>query len=384
MSNQSTAILESFVSRFSTTPRLFFSPGRINLIGEHVDYNDGFVMPAAIDKGVWFAVAANNSDQLNFFSYDLQEEYSISRFDVQPKEGWYNYVLGVVNQIQEKNLPLSGFDCVFGGNLPVGAGLSSSAAVECGLLFALNQIFHLTLSSIDMALLAQKAEHTYPGVMCGIMDQYANLFGKLDNVILLDCKTLEHEYYPLRLKEHSLVLINTKVHHSLASGEYNIRRQQCQQGLEVIRQNLVGVTSFRDVTVGQVQQLKNKLDSKVYDRCLFVVQEIARTRQAAQHLQENNLEAFGTLMYQAHTGLSQLYEVSCPELDFLVELASKEPAIIGSRMMGGGFGGCTINLVAKQDWATVTSRITAAYKQQFGIDAEVYEVATSDGTYEAV
>jgi galactokinase len=384
MSTYSTDVLKSFAGQFQTIPRLFFSPGRINLIGEHIDYNDGFVMPAAIDKGVWFAVAPNNSDDLNFYSHDLQEAYSVTRFEVKPKEGWQNYVLGVVDQIQKKDLPLGGFDCAFGGNLPVGSGMSSSAAVECGLLFALNQIFNLTLSTLDMALMAQKAEHTFPRVMCGIMDQYANLFGKLNHVILLNCKTLEHQYYPLVLKDYSIVLINSKVHHSLASGEYNVRRQQCHEGFKILQANLDGVNSFQDIRPAQVEQLKDKFDSKVYNRCLYVTQEIERTQKAAEHLKNSELDAFGRLMYETHHGLSHLYEVSCIELDFLVEHAAREASIVGSRLMGGGFGGCTINLIHKHDWASVVDNITAAYQEEFDIEAEVYEVATSDGTYEAV
>ncbi len=378
-------IILKFAERFGTTPRLFFSPGRINLIGEHIDYNDGFVMPAAIDKGIWYAVAPNNSDTLNFFSFDENEEYSVSRFEVRINDGWRNYVLGVVDQVIQKNLPLQGFDCVFGGDIPIGAGLSSSAAVECGLLFALNEIFQFQLSRLDIALMAQKAEHTFPGVQCGIMDMYASLMGKRDHVILLNCLKLEHKYFPLQLREYTLVLINTKVHHSLASGEYNIRRQQCQEGYKIIQMNVErNISSWQDVHPQDVEQLKDKMEGKVYQRSLYVTQEIERTQKAGKHLENNQLEEFGKLMFETHKGLSELYEVSCPELDFLVDKAKDHPSIIGSRVMGGGFGGCTINLIKKQDWAQVTEQITKAYKQQFNIDAEVYEVATSDGTYEAV
>ncbi len=378
-------IILKFAERFGTTPRLFFSPGRINLIGEHIDYNDGFVMPAAIDKGIWYAVAPNNSDTLNFFSFDENEEYSVSRFEVRKNDGWRNYVLGVVDQVIQKNLPLQGFDCVFGGDIPIGAGLSSSAAVECGLLFALNEIFQFQLSRLDIALMAQKAEHTFPGVQCGIMDMYASLMGKRDHVILLNCLKLEHKYFPLQLREYTLVLINTKVHHSLASGEYNIRRQQCQEGYKIIQMNVErNISSWQDVHPQDVEQLKDKMEGKVYQRSLYVTQEIERTQKAGQHLENNQLEEFGKLMFETHKGLSELYEVSCPELDFLVDKAKDHPSIIGSRVMGGGFGGCTINFIKKQDWAEVTDQITKAYKQQFNIDAEVYEVATSDGTYEAV
>lgn len=378
-------IILKFAEKFGTTPRLFFSPGRINLIGEHIDYNDGFVMPAAIDKCIWFAVAPNNSDQLNFYSFDEAEDFSVSRFEVRKHPGWQNYVLGVVDQVIKKGLPLQGFDCVFGGNLPIGAGLSSSAAVECGLLFALNKIFEFQLSPLDIALMAQKAEHTFPGVMCGIMDQYASSMGRRDHVILLNCLTLEARYFPLKLEEYSLVLINSKVHHSLASGEYNVRRQQCAEGYKIITENMRReIRSWQDIESKDVEQLKDKLKGKLYDRCLYVTQEIARTIKAGTYLEANNLAAFGELMFETHRGLSELYEVSCRELDFLVKKAKEQSSIIGSRLMGGGFGGCTINLIKKEDSATVIEEITNAYKQQFAIDAEVYHVATSDGTYEAL
>lgn len=375
------AILIKFAEKFKTTPRLFFSPGRINLIGEHIDYNDGFVMPAAVDKGVWYAVASNNTETINFHSFDSKEDFSIGLYDIRPIEGWKNYVLGPIDQIQKRNLPITGFDCVFGGNLPIGAGMSSSAAVECGLLHALNEIYELQLSRVDIALMGQKAEHTFPGVMCGIMDQFANMMGKKDNVILLDCLSLDYKHFPLNLTEYSIVLINSKVHHSLASGEYNTRRKQCEEGLKILGSNL-NVTSFRDIKPTDVENHKADLSEDVYKRCLYVTQEIERTQKAGTHLEKDELEEFGKLMYKTHQGLSKLYDVSCIELDFLVDQAQKYPAIIGSRLMGGGFGGCTINLIRKDEWKQVTDDITSAYKEEFDIDAEVYDVATGDGTYE--
>lgn len=380
----SKTIVEAFAEKFATTPRLFFSPGRINLIGEHIDYNDGFVMPAAVDKGIWFAVAPNATDTANFYSVDLKESYSTPLSQVAPVKGWQNYVLGVVDQVQKRGLTIHGFDCAFGGNVPIGAGMSSSAAVECGVLFALNAIFDLQLQRTTMATMAQKAEHTFPGVKCGIMDMFASLMGKLNHVILLDCMTLDYKYLPLNLQEYSLVLINTKVHHSLASGEYNKRRQQCQEGFAALQSVLPEVKSFRDISPQDVEKHKAALTETIYKRCLYVTQEIERTQKAAIHLENNELEQFGELMYQTHEGLSKLYEVSCAELDFLVNQAKQHSSIVGSRLMGGGFGGCTINLIHKNDWSEVVTEITDAYKKEFDIDAEVYEVATSDGTYEEV
>jgi galactokinase len=382
MSSQT--IVKIFAERFKTAPRLFFSPGRINLIGEHIDYNDGFVMPAAIDKGIWFAVAPNQTDKVNFYSSDMKEEYSTSLVSIAPVTGWQNYLLGVIDQVQQRELQIGGFDCVFGGNLPVGAGLSSSAAVECGLLFALNEIFELHLLRTTMATMAQKAEHTFPQVMCGIMDQFASLMGKQEQVILLDCLTLDHKYLPLKLNDYSLVLINTKVHHSLASGEYNVRRQQCQEGFAFLQSKMPSAKTFRDISSEDVRRYKNDLEEVIYNRCLFVTEEIERTQKAAKLLEADELEEFGKLMYKTHEGLSVLYEVSCKELDFLVEKAKSHKSIVGSRVMGGGFGGCTINLIHKNDWAFTVKEITDAYKKEFDIEAEVYEVATSDGTYEAL
>jgi len=375
-------VIASFKKHFTTTPRLYFSPGRINLIGEHIDYNDGFVMPAAIDKGIWFAVAANNTDTANFVSVDLEDSFSIPVKEISKKDGWKNYVLGVLHILDENKISFGGFDCVFGGNLPVGAGLSSSAAVEGGLLFALNTIFSFGMNRIEMAKLAQKAEHSYPGVNCGIMDQFASLNGQKDHVILLDCTSLEYKHFPLQLDKYDIVLINTKVHHSLASGEYNKRRKQCEEGLALLKTKLTNAKSFRNISSKQVMEQKSLLDPKTYDRCLYVTQEIERTQLAGKYLEENNLIEFGKLMFQTHEGLSKLYEVSCDELDFLVDEAKKHASIIGSRVMGGGFGGCTINLIEKEKTNSTVSSITAAYTVKFAVVPEVYIMNTSDGTYE--
>ena len=377
-------VLATFAKKFTTTPRLYFAPGRINLIGEHVDYNDGFVMPAAINKGIWYAVAPNTTNFASFYSTDLHETLSIKLTNIHKMDGWKNYVLGVMDQLQKAGYTIGGFDCVFGGNLPVGAGMSSSAAVECGLLVALNDLFQFGLDRIAIAKMAQRAEHTYPGVKCGIMDMFANMMGKMDHVILLNCMNLDYKYLPLPLTDYSIILINTKVHHSLAGSAYNERRNECAEGFKILKSVVPGVASWQDLKVEDVEKNKEHLPENIYKRCLFVTGEIERTLKASGHLEKNELQPFGQLMFETHDGLSKLYEVSCPELDFLVEQAKQFPAIIGSRVMGGGFGGCTINLVKTSEWSAVTQTITAAYKQAFNIDAEVYDMALSDGTYEAV
>ncbi len=369
-----------FSEHFSTAPDFYFSPGRINLIGEHIDYNDGFVMPAAIDKGMYYAIAKNQSNGIHFYAEDFKESFSVNIHDIKKNEGWKNYVLSVVNEFLVLNKPISGFDCAFGGDIPVGSGMSSSAAVECGLAFALNEIFNCGLSRTSLALLCQRAEHNYPNVKCGIMDMYTGLYGKKDHVLFLDCKNISHEYFPLQLKGYKIVLINSKVHHSLASGEYNIRRQRCDEGLLILKKEL-NISSFRDIKNPEdVALYKNKMTTEVYNCCRYVADEIARTKKGASMLQKNDLAPFGKLMYETHKGLSELYDVSCAELDFLVTYAGADRNVIGARLMGGGFGGCTINIVKETAVTDFIEQVTAAYNKQFNILAGAYVVETGDGT----
>jgi galactokinase len=372
-------IRKKFSENFAGNPRIYFSPGRINLIGEHVDYNDGFVMPAAINKGVYYALAKNDSGTINFMALDFKESVSLDFSQVKKSEGWKNYVLSVVNELMLLGKKLGGFDCVFSGDIPRGSGMSSSAAVEGGLAFGLNELFDCGLDRVTMALMCQRAEHNFPNVKCGIMDQFANMMGKKDHVILLDCHSIKHEYFPLRLQGYKIVLVNTNVHHSLASGEYNIRRQRCEEGLAILKKRL-NIQSFRDVTEADIRNVRSEMDEKVFNCCLFVVQEIARTQQAASLLQKDDVAGFGKLMFDAHEGLSKLYEVSCEELDYLVEKAKNFPAVIGSRMMGGGFGGCTINIVKDEGIEDFINAVAKDYKQQFNIASEAYIVETGDGT----
>ena len=396
MNTIASKVNDIFKENFSSTPHLYYSPGRINFIGEHIDYNDGFVMPAAIDKGVYYAIALNNTDEINFHSVDFDEKLTINVSDIKKMTGWKNYVLSVVNEFLIKGLELpfstrgeglglrGGFDCVFGGNIANGAGISSSAAVEGGLAFGINELFKFGFNRKELALLCQRAEHNFPGVMCGIMDQYANMFGKKDHVILLDCRSIEHQYFPLKLEGYEIVLINTKVHHSLASSEYNVRRKQCEEGLEILKKEK-GINSFRDIKIPEeLLPFKDKMADKVYDRCKYVVEEIIRTQQAAKLLQQNNLIEFGKLMFETHDGLSKLYEVSCKELDFLVEKARENKDVIGARMMGGGFGGCTINIIKKESVKDFLSETTIAYQKKFQIDPEIIEVGIENGTREII
>jgi galactokinase len=380
MNETALKVKHAFNEKFKEEPHLYYSPGRINLIGEHIDYNDGFVMPAAIDKGIYFAIAINNSEEINCYSVDFNESISVPLSEVKKMDSWKNYVLGVVNEFQKLDLPVKGFNCVFGGNIPIGGGMSSSAALEGGISFSLNGLCNFQMNRKELALLGQRAEHNFPGVMCGIMDQYANMMGKRDTVILLDSKNIIHEYIPLDIKGYHIVLVNTKVHHSLASSQYNLRRKECEEGLEILKKDL-NIQSFRDIKdPADLIPFKATMEDNVYKRCVFVVEEIRRTQKAAELLKENDVSGFGKLMFDTHNGLKNQYEVSCKELDFLVDKAKENKGVIGARLMGGGFGGCTINIVKDNEIDDFLSASLAAYKKQFHIEAEHYEVNIVDGT----
>lgn len=373
-------VQELFRKKFESDPAMYFSPGRINLIGEHIDYNDGFVMPCAIDKGIYFAVAPNQTNTARLYSRDFEEDLEIELNKIAAGEGWKNYVLSVINEFQKDGKKIKGFDCVIGGNIPPGAGLSSSAAVEGGLAFALNEMNNLGYDKVQLALLCQRAEHGYPGVNCGIMDQFANMLGKKDHAIFLDCRTNHHQYLPLDLGDYQIVLINTKVHHALAASAYNTRRSECETGLKILQEE-GNYNSFRDIkNSNTIENFQEKMGVFVWKRCTFVVDEINRTKLAAKLLRRGKLVEFGDLMFQSHDGLSHLYKVSCAELDFLVDFAKNNSDVIGARMMGGGFGGCTINIVKKEAKQKFLDEAMAAYKKEFQLAAESYEVNVVDGT----
>ncbi|WP_341843275.1 galactokinase [Chitinophaga caseinilytica] len=369
-----------FRKRFNREPLIVSSPGRINLIGEHTDYNEGFVLPAAIDKRIVYAIALNGTDTCNAHALFNGETQSFSLENIEPGGDWINYIKGVVYHLQQQGYDVKGFDCVITGDIPIGAGMSSSAAVEGGLAVGLDHLLNFNLSRMEMARIGQLAEHTFPGVKCGIMDQFANLHGRKDSVMLLDCRSLDYQYFPFRFSDEvKVVLVNSMVHHSLASSEYNVRRAQCEEGVKILRDVYPGINSLRDLTSEQIIQQKHILPAKVYDRCLYVTQENERVEKACAHLQRNELKEAGALMFASHEGLSKLYEVSCPELDFLAQLAAQRPEVAGARMMGGGFGGCTINLVQTDKVGDFCDFVQEQFRQRYGVSPEIYITSIEDG-----
>ncbi len=375
-------IRNEFKSRFESEPLLVCAPGRINIIGEHTDYNMGFVLPAAIDKHIIYAINKNGTDKHRFFSYDLKDEVEIIAENIKPIEKqWANYLLGVIAQINKTGKKIDGIDCVFGGDIPLGAGLSSSAALETGFAFALNEIFDLGFSKMELVKMSQIAEHEYAGVKCGIMDQFASVFGKKDHVIRLDCRSLEYKHFPLKLDNYNVLLCDTQVKHSLASSEYNTRRQECETGVEILKKYDNSIESLRDVSMEMLSEHESEFDPVVYKRCKFVVGEVDRLIEACDELEKGNVKRVGELMYETHAGLRDNYAVSCKELDILVDIAEKSGVVIGSRMMGGGFGGCTINIVHKDHENEFSTKVTEEYKKQAGIDLKIYKVSVEDGTH---
>ncbi|WP_194774919.1 galactokinase [Pararhodonellum marinum] len=374
-------IKQKFIALFETEPLLVYSPGRINLIGEHTDYHEGFVLPAAIDKKIIVAIAANDLKVARLHALDYEENFKFSLEAFAPKPNhWATYIMGVVAQFQQAGHLVEGFDLVFGGDIPVGSGLSSSAALECSAGFAIAQLFGLSIRRLDLVRMAQKAEHQFAGVKCGIMDQYASVMGKKDHAILLDCRSLESTYFPVDLGDQQLLLVNTLVKHSLASSAYNERQLECQEGLIAMQQLHPEIKSLRDANLEVLESVKAQISLKAFRRCQYVLHENQRVLDACQLLEKGDLKGFGQKMYASHQGLSEEYEVSCPELDFLVDFTKENKSVLGSRMMGGGFGGCTINIIERAAVTGFKSAVAKAFEDQFGHQPEFYEVELMDGT----
>ncbi|WP_431126101.1 galactokinase [Flagellimonas flava] len=371
-------VKRNYKAQFSDDPIMVKASGRINLIGEHVDYNDGFVFPAAIDKGIIVAIGRNEDSCCYATALDFEETYRFGLDEVskQNNGGWRNYLLGIIHELQKRFLPLGNFNMVFAGDIPAGSGLSSSAALENSIVFAINTLFDLGLCREEMVKISQKAEHEFVGVQCGIMDQYASMFGKKDNFLLLDCKSLDVVSYEADFDSHELVLINTNVQHTLSDSAYNDRRNVCEK-----ISSMLGKKALRNVSEEELTTLSGKITLADYQKAQFVIQEIQRTQRAAICLENKDMAGLGNLLFSSHEGLSKEYQVSCDELDFLVDMAREDNGVIGARMMGGGFGGCTINLVKKGEGQNYIEKVEMAYKNKFGVTCSVYHVSISDGTY---
>lgn len=373
-------VRKTFNEKYNTTGAVYTAPGRVNLIGEHTDYNLGFVLPGAIDKAIYLEIKQNNTNTYNVYSVDFGEETSFeANIDKTPHQ-WANYILGVIMEIKAVTGAVpQGFDCVFGGNVPLGGGMSSSAALESAFAFALNDMNGLGLTRMQLAKVGQMAEHNYAGVRCGIMDQFASLHGEKGKLMKLDCRSLEYELIPFELDNHRVILLDTSVKHSLASSEYNVRRAQCEKGVAIVSGKYSSVASLRDITLEMLEEFKSKMDSVTYMRCEYVITENIRLENACKALFNGNIEAFGKEMYSSHNGLSKQYEVSCPELDLLIDIAKSTDGVVGSRMMGGGFGGCTISVVTKKSHDTFIEKASLEFEKVYRRKPVVYDVVISQG-----
>ena len=371
-------VKRSFKSQFKTTPLYVFAPGRINLIGEHTDYNDGFAFPAAINKGIVLALSTSDENYSSVYALNKDEHYDFETVPVAPISGggWRNYVIGVIAEIQKLGKTVGHFQSVFAGDIPGGAGMSSSAALENAFVFGLNALFDLELSKQDMIVISQRAEHHFAGVKCGIMDQYASMFGVKNSALLLDCRSITATTHSIDFSNYTLLLINTNVTHDLSESAYNNRREVCEKV-----SHLLGVRALRDASKTALDGIKSSISAADYQKALYIINENRRVLEFSKAIAENDMGVLGDLMYQSHKGLSMDYQVSCPELDFLVDYTIAYPQVIGARMMGGGFGGCTINLIEKTAVSHFKKDVSAAYKNHFNTACSIYRVKLSQGTH---
>lgn len=374
-------VREAYQQKYIDIPLLVSSPGRVNIIGEHTDYNEGFVLPAAIDKAAYAAIGKRDDNNIHLYSPAFNEELQMDIASVKPvEEGWANYVLGVVDQLQKNGFHPGGFNMVINGDVPIGAGLSSSAAMECATGLALKETFGFDIEKRKMARMAQLAEHTFAGVKCGIMDMFASIFGKKNHLIKLDCRSLEFDYVPIAMRGIRIVLMNTNVKHSLASSEYNTRRAQCEEGVALVRNKYPEVNSLRDVSVDMLDECVKSADEVVHRRCKYVVEENERLLTGCEDLEKGDVVSLGKKIFRSHEGLSKEYEVSCKELDYLVEQVKGNKNVVGARMMGGGFGGCTINLVKEEAIDDLVANVKANYERDMEKELTVYVAEIEDGS----
>lgn len=367
----------AFIECFSSNPVFYASAGRINLIGEHTDYNGGFVFPGAIDKYIMTAININGTDKVRLYSVDMNQytEFGLREED-KPAEQWACYVFGVCREVIKRGFEVKGFDAVFAGDVPLGAGLSSSAALESCFAYALNDLFNDNKISIfELALIGQSTEHNYCGVNCGIMDQFASVFGKKDCLMRLDCRSLEFKYFPFKPVGYKLVLVNSQVKHELVDSPYNKRRESCERVAKTL-----GVETLRDADMSMLEAAKAQISDEDYKRAVYVIGEKQRVLDVCEALEKGDYETVGQRMYETHHGLSKDYEVSCEELDFLNDVA-KECGVTGSRIMGGGFGGCTINLVKEDLYDTFVQTAKTKFNEKYGIEPIIIDVVISDGAH---
>ena len=372
-------IHEKFVSLFSESGVQYASAGRINLIGEHTDYNGGYVFPGAIDKGIVAEIRVNGTTKVNLYSIDYEASCSFGLEEADaPSEQWARYIFGVCRETIKRGGSVKGFDAVFAGDVPLGAGLSSSAALESCFAFALNDLFGNGIDKFELARIGQSTEHNYCGVKCGIMDQFASCFGKKGSLIRLNCKTMEYKYFPFNPEGYRLVLIDSCVKHELASSAYNKRRQSCENAAAAIKKNHPEIEFLSDCNRLWLDEVRGEIPEEDFLRAEYVIGEVQRVLDVCDALERGDYETVGELMYQTHFGLSRLYEVSCEELDFLNKLARKMD-VTGSRVMGGGFGGCTINLVKDSLYDAFVAEARSSFAARFGHEPKVYDVVISDG-----
>ncbi len=371
-----------FIKHFDgLTGSVYASPGRINLIGEHTDYNGGFVFPGAIDKGMIAEIRPNGTNKVRAYSIDLKDyvEFGLNEEDA-PRTSWARYIFGVCREMIRRGVDVKGFNTAFAGDVPLGAGMSSSAALESTYAYALNDLFgENKVDKFELAKVGQATEHNYCGVKCGIMDQFASVFGKEGSLIRLDCRSLEYQYFPFKPEGYRLVLLDSVVKHELASSAYNDRRQSCENVVAAMKKHHPEVEFLRDADMAMLDEVKEEVSAEDYMRAEYVIGEVQRVLDVCDALERGDYETVGQKMYETHHGMSKLYEVSCEELDFLNDIA-RECGVTGSRVMGGGFGGCTINLVKNELYDAFVNRAKEAYKEKYGKLPKVYDVVISDGS----
>ena len=370
-----------FIKHFDgLTGAVYTSPGRVNLIGEHTDYNGGFVFPGAVDKGIMAEIRPNGTDKVKAYSIDMKDyvEFGLNEEDA-PRTSWARYIFGVCREMIKRGVEVKGFNTAFAGDVPLGAGMSSSAALESTYAFALNDLFgDNKIDKFELAKVGQATEHNYCGVKCGIMDQFASVFGKKGSLMRLDCRSMEYKYYPFNPQGYKLVLVDSVVKHELASSAYNKRRESCEHVVAELKKTHPEVEFLRDVTPEMLAEVKNVVSEEDYMRAEYVIEEIQRVLDVCDALEQGDYETVGQKMYETHQGMSKLYEVSCDELDFLNDVAF-DCGVTGSRVMGGGFGGCTINLVKEELYSTFVSEVRKRYFEVFSKRCKIYDVVIGDG-----